>query len=162
MSPSWIHRAATVADLPAIAALDADSFGNPWSLEVYRQELVRPFARLWVAEADGRLEGSSCIWILGDEAHLLRIATDAQRRRRGLGRAMLGRILAHASATGCRRILLEVAAGNAPAVHLYEAAGFVQIGRRERYYAAPPDDALVMERTFVPGEGHASGFAGWS
>lgn len=146
----WIHRAATAVDLPAITALDAHCFGNPWSQEVYRQELVRPFAWLQVAEAGGQLEGSSCTWILGDEAHLLRIATDPRRRRQGLGRAMLGRILAHATAAGCRRILLEVAAGNAPAVQLYEAAGFVRIGRRERYYAAPVDDALVLERTLGP------------
>ena len=35
MTP-WRPRPAVEADLPALAALDADCFGNPWSLDVYR------------------------------------------------------------------------------------------------------------------------------
>ncbi|MCA9710468.1 MAG: ribosomal protein S18-alanine N-acetyltransferase [Myxococcales bacterium] len=146
MTP-WRPRPAVEADLPAVAALDADCFGNPWSLDVYRQELLRPFARLWVIDLAGRLVGLSCTWVLGDEAHLLRIATHGAARRQGLGRIMLTDVLEHAAAAGCRRVLLEVAAGNEPAVRLYQALDFEPIGRRPGYYTRPPDDALVMRRS---------------
>jgi [ribosomal protein S18]-alanine N-acetyltransferase len=46
-------------------------------------------------------------------------------------------------------MLLEVAAGNAPARALYAAAGFAEVGKRRRYY---PDgsDALVLAAALVP------------
>jgi len=145
----WAHRVAIEADLAAIADLDAECFGNPWSQDVYRQELYRPFARLTVVEAGSSLLGLSCVWIIADEAHLLRIATAPDHRRHGLGRALLTRVLAEADAEACHRILLEVGARNAAAVGLYETFGFEVIGRRVGYYARPPDDALVMQRTLA-------------
>jgi ribosomal-protein-alanine N-acetyltransferase len=60
---------------------------------------------------------------------------------------LLRALLDEASAAGCVHALLEVAAGNAPAVALYETFGFRAVGRRKGYYAHPPDDALVMHRS---------------
>jgi [ribosomal protein S18]-alanine N-acetyltransferase len=137
-------RLATFADLPAIATLDAACFGNPWSREVYHEELERPFARVRLLEAGAELVGLSCAWMVAGEAHLLRIATLAQARRRGLGRRLLRAVIDEAAASGCREVLLEVGAGNAPAVGLYASFGFQPIGRRKGYYAHPPDDAVVL------------------
>jgi ribosomal-protein-alanine N-acetyltransferase len=137
-------RDAIEADLPAIVALDSDCFGNPWSSQVYRQELYRPFAQLRVAEVGGRLVGLCCAWRVGDEAHLLRIAILRETRRRGWGRHLLQAVLHGSAAAGCRQVLLEVAAHNQPAVRLYTAHGFEILRRRHGYYADPPDDALVM------------------
>lgn len=145
--PSVLHgppRPATLADLPAIATLDAACFGNPWSREVYQEELERPFARVRLLEVGAELMGLSCAWMVADEAHLLRIATLARARRRGLGRVLLRAVIDEATAAGCREVLLEVAASNAPAVGLYASFGFHPIGRRKGYYAHPPDDAVVM------------------
>jgi [ribosomal protein S18]-alanine N-acetyltransferase len=142
-------RLATLADLPALAALDAACFGNPWSADVYAEELARAFARVRVLEAAGAVVALSCAWVVADEAHLLRIATAAQVRRQGLGRRLVQALLDEAQAARCQHVLLEVAARNAPAVALYEALGFRRIGRRKGYYARPPDDALVMRRPLV-------------
>ncbi|MEX1362329.1 MAG: ribosomal protein S18-alanine N-acetyltransferase [Nannocystaceae bacterium] len=141
-----VVRPATNADLLAIAELDRECFGNPWSLELYRQELHRPFARLVVMERDGALLGLSCSWVVGDEAHLLRIATRAAVRRQGLGRRLLESVLAHVREAGCAVLLLEVAAANLPARALYERFGFEQLAVRKAYYREPPDDAVVMQR----------------
>ncbi len=137
-------RAAVSADLPAIVALDAACFGNPWSLDVYREELERPLGRLRVTEDEHGLVGLACTWIVADEAHLLRIVTAARARRRGHARTLLQAVIAEAAAAACQQLLLEVAAGNAAAVGLYTAFGFQPIARRRGYYAHPPDDALVM------------------
>jgi ribosomal-protein-alanine N-acetyltransferase len=154
VSPLGPPRPATLADLAAIAALDAACFGNPWTAEVYHQELYRPFARLRLAEDVHGLVGLSCVWIVAEEAHLLRIATVAHERRRGHGRVLLQAVLDETAAAGCQRVLLEVAAGNAPAVGLYAAFGFQPIGRRKGYYAHPPDDALVMQRSLATASLH--------
>ncbi len=146
----WRLRDAVESDLPALAALDSACFGNPWSAEVYRQELVRSLALLRVAVHDHGLHGLSCTWIVGDEAHLLRISTALAVRGAGLGRALLGQVLDHAATAGCRQVLLEVAAANVAAVGLYRAFGFERIGVRRGYYRSPPDDAWVLRRALIP------------
>ena len=49
-------------------------------------------------------------------------------------------------AVGIGRTVLEVRAGNAPALGLYRSSGFVQCGRRTAYYADTGEDALVLCR----------------
>jgi len=51
-----------------------------------------------------------------------------------------------AQGAGARRLLLEVASGDAAARALYAGAGFVEVGRRTRYYprGAVAEDALVL------------------
>ncbi len=143
-------RPANPNDLPAIAALDAECFGNPWTADVYQQELTRPFARLRVLMEGPSLLGLSCTWIVGDEAHLLRIVTRVQRRRGGLGRHMLGAVIDEAGQAGCMQVLLEVAASNTAARGLYEVFGFESVGVRRGYYTRPLDDAVVMRLALDP------------
>ena len=80
------------------------------------------------------------------EAHLLRIAVDPRQRNAGIGRDLLGAVLARATAAKAEHITLEVASENEAAIALYRAAGFVEIGRRAAYYRSPPDDAIIMRR----------------
>ena len=42
-------------------------------------------------------------------------------------------------------VLLEVRASNAAALAVYRALGFAATGRRPRYYADPPEDALLLQ-----------------
>ena len=42
-----------------------------------------------------------------------------------------------------RTILLEVRESNSAARKLYEKCGFVQSGRRQRYYKQPEEDAIL-------------------
>ncbi len=127
-----------------MAGLDAACFGNAWSVDVYRQELVREYCQLRVLEHGSGLGGWSCTWIVADEAHLLRIAIAPPHRRHGLGRQLLAEVLREVGEAGCTAVLLEVAAANQPARALYEAFEFETIGVRSGYYTRPPDDAVVM------------------
>ena len=43
-------------------------------------------------------------------------------------------------------LTLEVRAGNAPAIALYEKHGFYEVGRRKGYYDDPKEDAILMTR----------------
>jgi ribosomal-protein-alanine N-acetyltransferase len=41
-------------------------------------------------------------------------------------------------------VILEARASNQPALRLYRALGFVETGRRPRYYADPIEDAVLL------------------
>lgn len=144
-------RTATLDDLQPILSIEARVFGNPWEPKAFVDEIERPMAIVEVAaDPSGAVVGFSCTWHVvaaGEtEAHLLRIAVDPAMQRRGIGRDLLDAVVRRASAHGATRVLLEVGAANRPARSLYEALGFVEIGRRVGYYKVPPDDAVVMAR----------------
>ncbi|MBC8074052.1 MAG: ribosomal protein S18-alanine N-acetyltransferase [Deltaproteobacteria bacterium] len=142
-------RAATSADLDAIAAIESACFDRPWTRAIFEQELERELARLDVACDGETLLGFACTWHVLDEAHLLRIAVAPTAQRRGIARRLLDGVNTRAAAQGCVHVDLEVAADNAPALALYDACGFVTIGRRPGYYTLPPGDALLL-RAMLP------------
>jgi len=65
-------------------------------------------------------------------------------RRRGVGRALVHRVLTTWAAAGVSAVFLEVRESNLPAQRLYEAFGFQEVGRRRCYYQHPVEDAVVL------------------
>jgi ribosomal-protein-alanine N-acetyltransferase len=72
------------------------------------------------------------------------LAVNQLARGRGIGRALLERIIEDLSRRGVRALYLEVRVSNATALGLYARVGFSEVGRRERYYTHPVEDALVL------------------
>jgi ribosomal-protein-alanine N-acetyltransferase len=143
------------ADLTAAVDIDLASF-VPSELGVgtetphvvrersLREELVRTWARLRAArDESGGLLGYALFWHVVDELHLLNVAVAIPWRRRGIGRALIDDLIAYGRAHAVARILLEVRAGNLPAITLYEQLGFTRFNVRERYYA-DDEDAIEM------------------
>ena len=60
------------------------------------------------------------------------VYVDAAARGRGIGRALLERLVAEAPAHGIWTIQTSIIAGNEPSLALHAAAGFRVVGRRER------------------------------
>ncbi len=79
------------------------------------------------------------------EAQVLSIAVHPSFARRGVGRALLRRLLESVRSRGCSVATLEVSERNAAARRLYESEGFQKTGRRLRFY---PDgsDAVLMDK----------------
>ena len=77
------------------------------------------------------------------------MAVRVDARRQGTGAALLRAVAAWAAEHGARRLGLEVRAGNAPAIRLYERLGLRPEGQRRGYYADPEEDALLLG-TAVP------------
>jgi ribosomal-protein-alanine N-acetyltransferase len=123
--------------------------------EQLRAELERPWARCWVAREARDPAGVSAYviaWHVADELHILNVATRADRRRRGLARALMAHAVAYAREHRVKHALLEVRRSNAPAIALYRALGFFAMGVRARYY--PDDeDAIEMVLAFNPETG---------
>ena len=78
------------------------------------------------------------------ELHINNVAVREPYRRRGIGRALLGSVIAEASRLNVTTAFLEVRSGNLAAQQLYEECGFKAIARRSKYYSDPIEDAVVM------------------
>ena len=138
--------------LPSVVALEEACGLHSRGLEGYRKMLSNPKAVLLVALAPisptspvgpvGAFSGE----VVVDELQIDNLAVAERWRRQGIGRALLKSALAHASGLGARAATLEVRAANAPARAFYEKDGFTPVGLRRRYYANPPDDALLLSR----------------
>jgi putative acetyltransferase len=79
------------------------------------------------------------------------MSVTAERRRQGIGRRLLQAAIDQALLwDGFCRIELEVAAWNAPAIHLYEQLGFRHEGRKAKAMniRGEPEDTLIMARTW--------------
>jgi ribosomal-protein-alanine N-acetyltransferase len=65
-------------------------------------------------------------------------------RGRGIGYRLLSYSLKTMRGRGLETTFLEVRSKNAPALALYRAYGFEEVGVRKGYYKNPDDDAIIM------------------
>src|SRR5215510_12387254 len=84
--------------------------------------------------------------VVVDKLQIDNLAVAERWRRQGIGGALLKSALSQASCLGARAATLEVRSTNATARMFYEKEGFTPVGLRKRYYANPPDDALLLSR----------------
>ena len=159
VAPNTLHiRAAVREDVPAMHAIEQASFSDPWTEETIRSALSLERMRVLVAEEradegrDGvpRLAGYVVALVVGDEVEIADLAVAPESRRRGLGRALIDRMLAELAELGVRSLYLEVRESNRAARTLYDAKGFRPIGRRRGYYRQPVEDALLLTREIGP------------
>jgi ribosomal-protein-alanine N-acetyltransferase len=137
-------------DIGEVAAIERVSFDNPWTAEMFAQEIQNEFSIPLVFHLDGKLAGYLCCWEVVDEAQLLNIAVHPQFRRQGVGETMMRRLESLCVKSGIQKIILDVARRNVAARRLYCKQGYVVTGFRRRYYAESGDDALVMEKRLRP------------
>ena len=79
-----------------------------------------------------------------EEGDISNVAVLPEHRGRGISRKMLELLMREAREDGVQAFTLEVRAGNAIAVNLYESLGFRTEGVRPRFYDDPVEDALIM------------------
>lgn len=138
-----------VADVDRCGELETMLFpgDDPWPATAFIRELESAHNH-YVAARDGKmLIGYGGISRLGRKApyeyEIHTIGVDPEFQGRGVGRAMLDRLLAIA---GTDTVYLEVRTDNVPAIALYESVGFVKMGVRKRYYRISGADAYTMRR----------------
>lgn len=137
-------RDLTVQDLPALVAIEQDSFMSPWSPEMFAGEIGVRFGWGTVAvDGSGEVVGFLIGRRYPDMWHLMDLAVAKGSRREGVARALVRGFVAAADSAG-QPVLLEVRENNSGALSLYESEGFVSLSVRKRYYADTGDDALVM------------------
>jgi ribosomal-protein-alanine N-acetyltransferase len=139
-------RPATPLDLIEIDGIERQSFGDPWSMQSFRESMARSFVRMNVAEDEQGVAGYSVVWMAGEECELANLAVDPARRGQHIGSLLVDAAIREAGAEGAMVMFLEVRASNTVAQGLYSSRGFHEVGRRPKYYKNPTEDALVLRR----------------
>jgi ribosomal-protein-alanine N-acetyltransferase len=82
--------------------------------------------------------------LLPPQAELETVAVASELQRRGMARQLFAALAAGLRAAQVEEIFLEARASNHPALALYRRLGFLESGRRIRYYQNPVEDAVLM------------------
>ena len=149
MNDELILRPLTEADLDAAAALEMLSFSDHWSRDGIKAAVENTRTGYTMgAFLNGKLAGYLIAQTVLDEGELLRIAAAPEERRRGIGRALLRKMLADHPETQVWR--LDVRAGNEAAKKLYVSEGFTAAACNKNYYTDPREDGFLMMREAAP------------
>ncbi|MDK1010618.1 MAG: ribosomal protein S18-alanine N-acetyltransferase [Actinomycetota bacterium] len=151
------------ADIPGVAALEAEVFDQPWSPRVFFDELAmdnREYIVVTSGDSDtGDLGviGYGGLLIVDDDAHITTLAVAPEERGRQIGKRLMLALVSRALTVGAKHLTLEVRMSNASAQSLYESFGFSPVGRRKNYYKN--EDALVMWATDIDAQDYAERIA---
>ncbi|HET9720532.1 MAG TPA: ribosomal protein S18-alanine N-acetyltransferase [Solirubrobacteraceae bacterium] len=137
-------RTLNYTDLPRVMAIERRAFPTPWSLSMFVLELSKPSGICLAATQGPALVGYLICARYAEAYHLMNVAVDPDRRRQGIGRALIDELLERTGPEAS--ITLEVRVSNAGAIALYESYGFRGVGTRRRYYADTGEDAIIMWR----------------
>jgi ribosomal-protein-alanine N-acetyltransferase len=88
---------------------------------------------------------------LRKECEILSLGVVPERRREGIGSALLDSVCSEGCVRGADCTILEVAENNSAALALYAARGFMPVGYRRNYYrqGGRRVDALVLQRVLT-------------
>ena len=147
----YVLRRMETADVPLVMAIEQVVKSSPWTAESYQVEVDNPQYSLplvlWVGE---ELAGYMVSWLIIEEVQVATIVTAEGWRGRGLGELLLCATLWYGLQHQATMATLEVRVSNLIAQQLYRKFGFVEVGRRRKYYRDNGEDALLMTAELVP------------
>jgi ribosomal protein S18 acetylase RimI-like enzyme len=128
-------RELAAADIVGVAqciAIDADTF--PYVSVSFGERHAR--GRVWTARGSDppRVLGFVAAAVRRRDQYIEALAVERGSRRRGIGRVLLGAVMAHARGARLETTRLHVWVGNRAGIDLYRSCGFVERQRVRRFY----------------------------
>jgi [ribosomal protein S18]-alanine N-acetyltransferase len=149
------------SELRDVAAIHASGFARGWSDGEIAQLLARNGTYGKVARPVGKkgVSGFILYTLVAGEGEILTVATAANWRRYGIGEMLVKAALSHLATERAEAMFLEVGDSNTAALALYRKHGFLEVGKRQNYYAMAKSEtsrdfqtgatALVMRRDLL-------------
>jgi ribosomal-protein-alanine N-acetyltransferase len=135
-----------------LANLHAGLFDAPWDAAAFTNLLSHPGSTAFLARVGAPQQTTGFILgqLAADEAEILTLGVGKASQRNGVGRRLVDALGRAAKRAEAKRLFLEVAEDNGPALALYRKLGFAEVGRRKGYYereGGPAQDALTLALT---------------
>ena len=134
------------ADVDTVLSIEQAVQSFPWTRGNFSDALNSGYICRVDETECGEIRGYAILMPAVDEAELLSIGVTTAQQRKGLGRAMLSKMLNVARDRNIQRVFLEVRSSNVAAIALYRSVGFIEVGLRHGYYqnANGCEDAITM------------------
>jgi ribosomal-protein-alanine acetyltransferase len=139
-------RECTPADLPSVLEILKEApEAAAWSARALEEALRQAETCFLLALEGAVVVGFMVGRRMADEGEILNLGVRRERRRQGIGAALVTRLGELLRSQGVRRVFGEVRESNVGAVQFYMGLGFQQTGKRPYYYRQPDEAALVLE-----------------
>lgn len=112
--------------------------------EIVELEGANPYARRLEFYDDEKILGYADYSLIYDRIELDNIFVNEDERRKGIGKKLLGYLVAVAIDSHVVNITLEVRVSNEAARNLYKSFGFREVALRKFYYG--DEDGILMEK----------------
>jgi len=144
----WMIR----RDMPDVLDIENRSFEFPWSEEDFIRCLRQRNCIGMVAEYDEQVVGFMIYELHKTRLHILNFSVHEAFRRRGVGHAMVSKLISKLSHQRRNRILLEVRETNLSAQLFFRRAGFNAVSVLRDFYDDTTEDAYLMQFRYEPKE----------
>ena len=147
MSSEILIRRTSIADLQQVSEIERECRLSHWRIEDYAKHLSDTEYLNLIAETENKIIGFliARLIISNYEAEIYNVGVTNQKRRRGVGLALLKRLINACQAKSIESVLLEVRASNSGAISFYKKLGFKSNGFRKNFYSSPVEDAALMK-----------------
>lgn len=141
-------RPMTIEDCRTVAEIEAATFSDAWSYEVFIGCLMQDNYHMVVAADENNPQdiwGYFSFYTVLDEGAICNVCVRSDKRRQGVADEMMDYMLKTGKENGVAVFYLEVRESNIPAQKLYEKKGFVRNGMRKNFYSSPMENAILMQ-----------------
>ena len=137
-------------DLGEVVAIATSSTSNPWSINMFIEEMFSPLSYCFVIKMKGDsnyyLIGFICFRNIEDESELLNLCVHPQYRHLGIGKKLMQFYIGLCSKMKIKTFYLEVDSSNQVAIHLYQLFAYQLMGKRKKLYQGKFDALLMMKK----------------
>lgn len=135
----------TFSDFENIKDILQSDFDEFWNSNILKSELESENSKYIVAKENDEIVGFAGIIITPIDIEITNIVTKKRKRKKGIGKLLLDKLIKMAKEINSESISLEVNENNQIAIHLYESYGFKKVGLRKKYYNGI-DNAIIMTK----------------
>lgn len=137
----------THENVEGVFLVEKTCFSTPWSLASFQNDVTNENAVYFCLEDDGKVIGYVGMWESFSEGNINNIAILPEYRRKGYAKLLLEHLISYGKEHQLTFLTLEVRESNEGARALYQKMGFLEVGRRKKYYERR-EDAILMTLHF--------------
>ena len=140
----------TPVEIPSVLSIEEQNSDYPWSQDQFISSIENSNNICYCLNLNDKTIGYLIAMLALDSADILNIGIEPDFERQGHGTALLNHLIEELKKRSIREILLEVRAGNKPAIQFYKKQGFKEISVRKNYYTknsknqSHREDGIIM------------------